>query len=68
LIGKEKRNSSISQISLAWLLTDPSITSPIIGPRTVDQLKDNLGAVGLRLTSDEMSILNQASDWRTEKS
>ena len=68
LIGKEKRNSSISQISLAWLLTDPSITSPIIGPRNIDQLKDNLGAVGLRLTSDEMSILNQASDWHIEKS
>jgi aryl-alcohol dehydrogenase-like predicted oxidoreductase len=60
-IGYEKGSNSISQIALAWLLSDPLITSPIIGPRTMDQLKDNLGAVGLRLTDDEKQILDEAS-------
>ena len=60
-LGLEKGDKSISQIALAWLLSDPSITSPIIGPRTLDQLEDNLGAVGLRLTRDEKQFLDEAS-------
>jgi aryl-alcohol dehydrogenase-like predicted oxidoreductase len=60
-IGLDKGNKSISQIALAWLLSNPLITSPIIGPRTIDQLKDNLGAAGLRLTNDEKHILDEAS-------
>ena len=63
-IGKEKGDHSPSQIALAWLLSDPLITSPIIGPRNLDQLRDNLGAVGLRLTGEEKKALDEASDWR----
>jgi aryl-alcohol dehydrogenase-like predicted oxidoreductase len=47
---------------LAWLLSDPLITSPIIGPRTLEQLEDNLGAAGLRLTPEDKKILDQASE------
>ncbi|MCK4975732.1 MAG: aldo/keto reductase [Anaerolineales bacterium] len=61
-VGKDKRDYSISQIALAWLLSDPLITSPIIGPRTLEQLKDNLGSVGLRLSAQEIDLLNDASD------
>jgi aryl-alcohol dehydrogenase-like predicted oxidoreductase len=57
------RNKSISQIALAWHLSNPVVTSPIIGPRTLVQLSDNLGAVGLRLNEDEISALDQASAW-----
>jgi aryl-alcohol dehydrogenase-like predicted oxidoreductase len=60
-IGMEKGTKTISQIALAWLLSDPLITSPIIGPRTLEQLQDNLGAVGLRLTPQEKQSLDQAS-------
>lgn len=63
-MGKEKGDHSPSQIALAWLLSDPLITSPIIGPRNLDQLRDNLGAVGLRLTGEEKKALDEASDWR----
>jgi aryl-alcohol dehydrogenase-like predicted oxidoreductase len=45
------------------LLTDDLITSPIIGPRTMEQLTDNLGSVGFRLTSEEKSQLDEASKW-----
>lgn len=61
-LGNEKGGNSISQIALAWLLTDPLISSPIIGPRTIDQLQDNLGAAGLRLSPEEKQVLDEASD------
>jgi aryl-alcohol dehydrogenase-like predicted oxidoreductase len=63
-IGEKKGGYSISQVALAWHLSNPVITSPIIGPRNMEQLEDNIGAVGLRITNDEMEQLNQASEWR----
>ena len=59
----EGQERSISQIALAWHLSNPLVTSPIIGPRTLEQLADNLGAAGLRLSEDDMAALNQASAW-----
>lgn len=55
---------SISQVALAWQLSDPVITSPIIGPRTLEQLADNLGAIGLRLDATHKTSLDQTSEWR----
>jgi aryl-alcohol dehydrogenase-like predicted oxidoreductase len=63
-IGKERGDYSISQIALAWLLSDPLITSAIIGPRTLEQMDDNLKAAGLRLTAAEKQLLDEASSWR----
>jgi len=60
----DQKGKSISQISLAWLLSNPVITSPIIGPRSLEQLQDNLGVVGLRLSAEEMKILDEASAWQ----
>jgi aryl-alcohol dehydrogenase-like predicted oxidoreductase len=58
-----QKGKSISQVALAWLLSDPIITSPIIGPRNLEQLADNLGAAGLRLTPEEKSNLDSVSAW-----
>jgi aryl-alcohol dehydrogenase-like predicted oxidoreductase len=63
-IGREKGGASISQIALAWLLANPLITSPIIGPRSLEQLQDNLGAVHLHLSADEKKMLDEASQWK----
>jgi aryl-alcohol dehydrogenase-like predicted oxidoreductase len=63
-MGKEKGGYSVSQIALAWLLSNPIITSPIIGPRNIEQLEDNLGVVGLRLAEDEVEVLDKATDWK----
>lgn len=60
-LGQQKGGKSISQIALAWMLSNPVITSPIIGPRSLDQLEDNLGAAGIRLTEEEKAILDEAS-------
>jgi aryl-alcohol dehydrogenase-like predicted oxidoreductase len=62
-IANEK-GDTISQVSLAWLLRKPVISSPIIGPRTVEQLKDNLGALEVKLSDDEYQQLEQASAWQ----
>lgn len=63
-VGQEKGGYSISQIALAWQLSNLTVTSPIIGPRSLEQLQDNLGAAGLRLTLEEKKVLDEASDWR----
>jgi aryl-alcohol dehydrogenase-like predicted oxidoreductase len=58
-----QKSKTISQVSLAWLLGDPLITSPIIGPRSLEQLDDNLGAVTFRLSSEEKENLDKRSAW-----
>lgn len=65
-LGRQKGDYSISQVALAWLLSDPVITSPIIGPRSMEQLSDNLGAAGLRLSPEEKKALDEASDWSAQ--
>ncbi|MFC8824503.1 aldo/keto reductase [Streptomyces sp. NPDC057137] len=50
-----------SQVALRWLLDRPGVTAPIIGARTLDQLTDNLGAVGWELTAAQTSRLDEAS-------
>ena len=44
-----ERGCSVSQLALAWCASQPGITSPIIGPRTFEQVVDNLGAVKVRV-------------------
>ena len=55
------RGCSPARISLAWLLAKPVITSVIIGAKRLDQLQDNLAAVELTLTQDELRQLNDIS-------
>jgi aryl-alcohol dehydrogenase-like predicted oxidoreductase len=57
----EAHNCSAARISLAWLLTKPFVTSVIIGAKRPDQLTDNLAAVDLKLTSDELKQLDEVS-------
>jgi aryl-alcohol dehydrogenase-like predicted oxidoreductase len=52
---------SPARISLAWLLAKPVVTSVIIGARRLDQLQDNLASVELRLTEDEITLLDKVS-------
>ena len=61
----EQNGKSVSQTALAWLLAQPGMTAPIIGPRTVEQLEDNLGAIGYELSGEDVQVLDDASNWRT---
>lgn len=47
-----------SQLALAWNATQPGITAPIIGPRTLEQLTDNLGALAVQLTDADRARLD----------
>ncbi|HEY9730479.1 MAG TPA: aldo/keto reductase [Drouetiella sp.] len=55
-------NCSAAKISLAWLLAKPVVTSIIIGARNIQQLHDNLGSVDIKLTEDEMKLLDAVSE------
>jgi aryl-alcohol dehydrogenase-like predicted oxidoreductase len=52
---------SPAQIALNWVLTRDGVTAPIIGARTMEQLEDNLGAVGWRLDPEHEQTLEDAS-------
>ena len=57
----EQRSASIAQVALAWLLHQPQVTSVIVGAKRPEQLADNLGAVHLVLTDDELHALDAVS-------
>jgi len=57
-------HATVSQVALAWMLADPLISSPIIGPNKMEQLTDNLGALDVRLTEDEKKVLADATVWQ----
>jgi len=59
-IGKA-HGVSAAQVSLAYTLAKPAVTSLIIGARTVEQLSDNLAAADLELSPDEIARLDQVS-------
>lgn len=54
----------IPQVALAWLLSNPLVTAPIVGANSVKQIQASLAAVGFRLNEEEMAMLNELSDWR----
>ena len=52
---------SVPQIALNWLLQRPTVANVIIGARNEEQLRQNLGAVGWNLTSEQVARLDAAS-------
>lgn len=56
------RDASIAQVALAWVHDRPAVSSVVIGARTASQVRDNLGARGLHLTSDEARMLDEAGE------
>ncbi len=59
----QSRDLTPAQAALAWLLTQPVITAPIIGANSVAQLRESLTAAGVRLSAEEMDELNKISAW-----
>lgn len=53
---------TIAQVAINWLLQRPTVSSIIIGARNEEQLKQNLGAVGWNLTTDQLKKLDAASE------
>ncbi len=51
--------ASLAQYALAWTLTNPAVTAPIIGPRTMEQLEDNLGTLQVTLPAEHLERIDQ---------
>src|SRR5277367_4705366 len=54
-------NCSPARISLAWLLAKPVVTSVIIGAKRIEQLQDNVAAVDIKLTTEQIKQLDEVS-------
>ncbi len=52
---------SVARVALAWQLTRPFVTSVIIGAKTPEQLQDNLAAVDVQLSPEQIAELDEAS-------
>jgi aryl-alcohol dehydrogenase-like predicted oxidoreductase len=52
---------TIPQVAINWLLQRPTVSSVIIGARTEEQLRQNLGAIGWSLRADQVARLDAAS-------
>jgi aryl-alcohol dehydrogenase-like predicted oxidoreductase len=52
---------TVPQVALAWILANDAVTSVIIGARKIAQLEDNLKAVDVTLTADDMKALDEVS-------
>ncbi|HEY2589024.1 MAG TPA: aldo/keto reductase [Tepidisphaeraceae bacterium] len=59
-VAKET-GKTIPQVALNWLLQRPTVSNVIIGARNEEQLKQNLGAVGWTLSSEQVAKLDRAS-------
>ena len=53
-----EKGCSASQVALAWCAAQPGVTAPIIGPRTYEQVVDNLGAVEVELDQDDFDRID----------
>jgi aryl-alcohol dehydrogenase-like predicted oxidoreductase len=57
----QRKDSPPGAVALAWLLAKPEVSSVIIGARTVQQLHDNLRALEVKLTAQDVNELDDAS-------
>jgi aryl-alcohol dehydrogenase-like predicted oxidoreductase len=57
----QKYEASVARVALAWLLQQPHVTSVIIGAKNEDQLRDNLSATSLTLSTEDLAALDKVS-------
>jgi aryl-alcohol dehydrogenase-like predicted oxidoreductase len=55
---------TVSQVALNWVLARPTVASVVIGARTEEQLRENLGAVGWTLDAAHVAMLDRVSERR----
>ncbi|PTQ13178.1 aldo/keto reductase [Sphingomonas oleivorans] len=60
-IVAQETGKTVPQVALNWLLSRPTVTNIVIGARNEEQLKQNLGAVGWSLSSEQIALLDKAS-------
>ncbi len=53
-----QKGCTMSQLALAWCTSQPGVTAPIVGPRTYEQIVDNLGAVNVELNAADYAQID----------
>ncbi|CUU05817.1 Aldo/keto reductase family protein [Candidatus Kryptobacter tengchongensis] len=61
-IAREK-NATLAQIVINWTFSQPGITTAIVGARNPEQVEENVGAVNLKLTEEEIQKIREAFTW-----
>lgn len=56
----EEIGATPSQVALSWVRQGPALIVPLVGARTVEQLKENLGCLNVTLSPEQMARLNKA--------
>jgi len=64
-IGKQYEVTA-AQVALAWVIAQPGVTSVIIGAKNLVQLNDNISAVNLKLSADDLQELKNVSELPSE--
>ena len=59
IIDKLNRGVSMAQVALAWVLKNPVVTAPIVGPTKPHHLADAVAALDIQLTEDEIRALEE---------
>jgi aryl-alcohol dehydrogenase-like predicted oxidoreductase len=55
----QRHRVTMAQVALAWLIARPSITAPIASATSVEQIRELLGAVDLKLTPEDLAELER---------
>jgi aryl-alcohol dehydrogenase-like predicted oxidoreductase len=55
----KEMGESPADVALAWLLHQPGVTAPIIGPRTMAQFEGNLHSIEIKLSEDQLNTLDE---------
>ena len=56
-----EKGCSISKLAIAWVARQPGVSSTIIGPRTVEQLYENLGALDVKLSDADLDRIDEVA-------
>jgi aryl-alcohol dehydrogenase-like predicted oxidoreductase len=56
-----EKGYSVSQLAIGWTLQQRHVTSPIIGPRTLEQFEDNSSALDVKLTPEDLAHIDRIS-------
>ena len=55
----EEVGTTLSRYALAWTLANPTVTAPIIGPRTMEHLEDNLQALDVHIPPEHLRRIDE---------
>ena len=61
-----EKGCSVAQVAIAWLLHQKAVTSVIVGAKRTDQLTDNIGAVDVSLSDEDLSSLDEVTALQAE--